>query len=458
MVPPGTDAGKDGRDRGAYSAVGRRPARDRPPPDDPARPRVAVVSRLLGGDDPGTRSVVGSLIAGVFLGGVGAGVAFPTIPALGGVLGISPLLVGLILSVNRFTRLVTNTPAGQVLDTMGTRRPMIAGFLIQGLAPFGYALGLDPGPVPLSSATVFFLSRAAWGIGSAFVIVGAFSTVTHVTTPADRGRWVGYLRGGQSMGFPAGLIVGGLVADAAGYAVAFVVAGVAGMAAATVAALVLPDVSPEMGDRARLGEIPGLVGADARVLAVSVVNFAVRFLYAGVLLSTVVLYAARNGIAVGGLSGTGVSGVVMAASVLAASVTTVLVGRYSDRLSNRAALTVPALAVLGVGFAVLALAPGLEPMLVGVALIGVGVGGSNPPLLAYLGDISPADDVGKLGGVYNTFGDLGSTLGPLVALPAADAVGFTLGYGACVALVVAVAALVARTLTASAAPVEAEAV
>lgn len=45
-------------------------------------------------------TIVGSLILGVFFGGVGGGVAFPTLPTLGTVLGISPFLVGVILSSN----------------------------------------------------------------------------------------------------------------------------------------------------------------------------------------------------------------------------------------------------------------------------------------------------------------------------------------------------------------------
>jgi MFS family permease len=102
--------------------------------------------------------------------------------------------------------------------------------------------------------------------------------------------------------------------------------------------------------------------------------------------------------------------------------------------------------VLAAGYALLALVPTLPSALAGVALIGVGVGGSNPPLLAYLGDLSPADDVGKLGGVYNVFGDTGSTLGPLVAVPMAEVVGFRVEYLACVALVVLVGMLAARTL------------
>jgi MFS family permease len=410
---------------------------------------------LVGSDDPSVRAVVTALVAGVFFGGVGGGVAFPTIPSLGSILSISSLAVGLILSVNRFVRLLLNTPAGTVLDAVGTRRPMILGFVVQGLVPFGYVLGLDPGRIPmfaadgalpLSPATVFFLSRALWGVGSAFVFVGAFSTITHITTSENRGKWVGYMRGGQSLGFPAGLVLGGLLTDVYGYTEAFVVAGATGLFAAVVAFLVLPDVNPSVGSGARLRDLPAFVARDPRIVTVGTVNFVVRFLFAGVLLSTVVLYAEAYGISLGSLSGVGASGVVMAVSVLCSSVTTLVVGRYSDSLSNRAALTVPALGVFGAGFAVLALVPGLYTAILGVALVGVGVGATNPPLLAYLGDLSPSDDVGKLGGVYNVFGDLGSTLGPLVALPVATAVGFTVEYLACVALVALAAVLAGRTL------------
>jgi MFS family permease len=199
-----------------------------------------------GREDPNVRYVVGSLVAGVFFGGLGGGVAFPTLPTLGTLLGISPFVVGVLLSVNRFTRLLMNTPAGQVLDRVGTRRPMIVGFFLQGVVPFGYVLGLHADRLPVGSATVFFAARSLWGFGSAFVFVGAFSTLTHVTTPENRGKWVGYMRGGQSLGFPAGLVLGGILTDAYGYDVAFAVAGVAGVLAAVVAFLVLPDVSPDV--------------------------------------------------------------------------------------------------------------------------------------------------------------------------------------------------------------------
>jgi MFS family permease len=397
-------------------------------------------------EDPSVRYVVGSLIAGVFLGGVGGGVAFPTLPTLGTVLGISSFMVGLILSMNRFVRLLMNTPAGQILDTVGIRRPMVVGFLLQGLVPFGYVLGLHADHLPVSAATTFLLVRGLWGVGSAFVFVGAFSTVTHITTEDNRGKWVGYMRGGQSLGFPTGLVLGGVLSDVYGYEEAFVVAGAAGLFAAFVAFLVLPDVDADVEATSSLREVPALVTGDVRILTVGVVNFVVRFLFAGILLSTVVLYTRENGITLSLLSATGVSGVVMAVSVVFASVTTIAVGRVSDGLSNRALLTIPALALFAGGFVTLGLVPTAAGTVLGVALVGVGVGGTNPPLLAYLGDISPAGDLGKMGGVYNVFGDLGSTLGPLVALPVAARVAVTTEYLACVVLVALAAVLVGATL------------
>lgn len=392
-------------------------------------------------------TVVGSLILGVFFGGVGGGVAFPTLPTLGTVLGISPFLVGVILSTNRFTRLLINTPAGQVIDNIGTRKPMIIGFILQGLAPFGYIVGLYPEYIPyFGAAEIFIFARVIWGFGSAFVFVGAFSIVIHVTSPETRGKWIGYFRGGQSLGFPTGLILGGLLTDVYSYEVAFGTAGMSGLVAAVVAALVLPDVSSTIQTPAKISELPAIIRKDVRILMVGSVNFTIRFFFGGVLLSTIVLYAEAFGIGFGGISAIGISGIVMGVSVLSASVTTVISGNLSDRLDNRVLVTLPALGVFAIGFALLGVFPTLESTLIGVGLIGVGVGGTNPPLLAFLGDISPAADVGKLGGVYNVFGDLGATLGPIVALPFAAIIGYQAEYLICAAGGVALGLFVLYTL------------
>lgn len=405
------------------------------------------MSESSGDGEYPVRTIVGSLIAGVFFGGVGGGVAFPTLPTLGTVLSISPFVVGLILSANRFTRLVMNTPAGQIIDRFGARRPMTIGFLFQGLAPFGYIVGLHPSLIPLlDAAAIFIVARVLWGVGSAFVFVGAYSLVVQVTTSSNRGKWIGYFRGGQSLGFPTGLILGGVLTDLYSYDVAFGVAGGLGLIAMGVAAMVIPDLSVSVEEPATLAELPSIVRADPRIFMIGTVNFTVRFLFAGVLLSTIVLYADVNNIAIGAFSAVGVSGVIMAISVLFAGATTVVTGRISDLLENRALLTMPALAIFAFGFGLLGIVPTLVATLIGVSCIGIGVGGSNPPLLAYLGDISPDKDMGKMGGVYNMFGDLGSSFGPVIALPLADQIGYRAEYIACVGIIVVVSVFVARTL------------
>lgn len=391
--------------------------------------------------------IIGSLIAGVFFGGVGGGVAFPTLPMLGAVLGISPLFVGLILSINRVTRLILNTPAGQIIDKVGVRKPMILGFVFQGLAPFGYILGLNPEYVPvIGSVEIFLIARIIWGIGSALVFVGAFSTVVKITTEDNRGKWVGYFRGGQSLGLPTGLILGGLLTDFFSFEVAFGTAGVLGFVAGLVAIIVLPDLSPSPEKSAGIFELPSVIRSDPRIVAIGSVNFTVRFLFAGILLSTVVLYAEQNNFIIREFSEIGISGFVMALAVIFSSATTVIAGNISDRINNRPLITLPAFAFLIFGFALLSAVPTLPTTLIAVAAIGVGVGGTTPPLLAYLGDISAEEDMGKMGGIYNAFGDLGSATGPMIALPVAELIGLRAGYLACAGFAVLAAMLVLKML------------
>jgi MFS family permease len=402
------------------------------------------------------RTVALAVTAGVFLGGVATGVAFPTLPLLDRVLGISAVLLGVILAANRIARLLMNTPAGGVIDRVGARKPMIAGLFVQGFAPFGYVAGLHTPAVEVAvipvlgsvsaPGLVFVLARALWGVGSAFVFVGAFAVITHVTERADRGRWTGYMRAGQSLGFPTGLVVGGVLADVYSIQTAFLVAGTLAVSAGVVGLLVLPDVAPSGTGRTPLRRLPTLVRSVPGVFPIGLANGSVRLLFGGVLLTTAVKYAAVLGLDLVSLGAAGVTGLVMGAGVLASSAATVVFGRVSDRLDRRELATLPAFGVLASGFGLLALVPTLAGMLGGVLLVGAGVGGAGPVLLAALGDRSPAGSEGKFGGVYNVFGDVGLSIGPLAAFPAVEAVGYTTTYLVCAGVAVACLLLINATL------------
>jgi MFS family permease len=396
-------------------------------------------------EDPGVRYVAGSFAAAVFLPSVAGGISFPAIPRLELVLGLSSAVVGLILSTADGVRLLSNTPTGSLLDRVGTRRPLIAGFLSLTVAPFGYALGMDPGPVPLEPAAVFVVSAAVAGLGSALVLVGGYAMITDITTPENRGQWLGYMLGSYGLGFPVGLVVGGIVADIYGIREAFLLGGMVSLASMPVVLAFVPDRSPEVDPDGGIRAIPALVRADRRLAALGTVNGILSFL-SRAFLTTVVVFTARLGLELGALGDMGVTGVMLALVTLAAAGSTLVAGRYSDSFDERLYLVAPSLCVMVIGFVTVAMVPTLAGIVAGGVVAAIGGGAVSPVLKAYLGDISPSGDVAKLGGAYNVFGDLGGILGPMIALPAASRVGFDAVYIGCAGLGVVAAVLVAKTL------------
>jgi len=396
-------------------------------------------------EDPGVRYTAGSFAAAVFLPSVAGGISFPAIPRLELVLGLSPAVVGLILSTTGGVRLLSNAPVGGLLDRVGTRRPLIVGFLLLSVAPFGYALGIDPGPVPLESAFVFLIARAVAGIGSALVLVGGYALITDITTPENRGQWLGYMLGSYGLGFPIGLVSGGIVADMHGIREAFLLGGVVSLFSVPVIFALIPDSSLAVNQKKGIRAIPALVRADGRLAAIGTVNGILNFL-SRAFLTTVVVFAAKLGLEIGGLGNMGVTGFMLALVTLAAAGSTLVAGRYSDSFDNRIYLVLPSLCIMAIGFVTVAVVPTLAGIVAGGIVAAIGGGAVGPVLKAYLGDISPPEDMAKLGGAYDVLGDLGGILGPMVALPAASRVGFDAVYLGCAGLGVVAAVLVAKIL------------
>lgn len=404
------------------------------------------------------RTIALAVIAGIFFGGVATGVAFPTLPLLDERLVISAVMLSVILSANRIARLVMNTPAGTLIDRVGARKPMIAGLFTQALAPFGYVVGLHTPPIELGAVpvlgevslpgVVFVTARLFWGIGSAFVFLGAFATITHVTTADNRGRWVGYMRGGQSLGFPTGLVLGGLLTDLASMQTAFFTAGALALIAGIVATLVLPDVhGGAEGRAAKLREVPSLLASNPTVLLIGYGNFTVRLLWGGIILSTLARYASDYGLELSALGAAGISGIVMGLGVLTSGSTTVVTGWVSDMVSDRTLLTIPAFLSMGAGFLIIAYVPTIEALLGAIVLVGGGMGAAAPALLAIMGDLTPGDELGRMGGVYQVMGDVGLSLGPLVAIPAVDLwFGYRVTYVLCAVLVLSCLTVVSLPL------------
>lgn len=369
--------------------------------------------------------IVGSVIASTFFIGFGGGVIFPIIPNLGVILGISPFLVGLILSANRFARLLANAPAGILVDRIGTRKPFVFGLVIQGAGTVGYIIAVES---QLPEAW-FLGSRIVWGLGSALVFATAYTIAADVSPSDSRGMSMGLIRGGSIFGFPSGLVMGGVVADVFGIVEAFVVAAAFALFAALLAFLTVPETHVE--EDVRRSVSPWDIDTSLPTVTIGLVNFTIFFAYLGALFATLVLFLDEIDVRVFGLDAQGTSGIFMAVTVIAAALFMILGGYLSDRSHSRVPTLISFIGLTFVGFLLLVFATSFEGLLLACLLIGSGQGGMNAPLIAMLADITPIERMGRATGTNNILGDIGGGLGPLLTLPAIDHIGFAPVYAAC---------------------------
>ncbi|TYT62015.1 MFS transporter [Natrialba swarupiae] len=398
-----------------------------------------LVGRFPSASDtnPRTYVVVAAVILSTFFVGFGGGVIFPILPNLGILLGISPFLVGLILSANRFSRLFANAPAGVLVDRIGTRTPFVVGMVVQSVATFGYVLAMIAARpelwfLPDLPAAWFLGSRVVWGVGSAFVFATAYTIAADVSDGDSRGANMGLIRGGILFGFPTGVLVGGVISELSGTVAAFAVATAFAVVASVVAYATIPETHVDGEDHRSVK--PWDVDVSVPALTVGFVNFAILFAYLGALFSTLVLFLGRNDLGVFGFDAQASSGIFMAVTVLAAGAFMFLGGYVSDRRGSRIPILVTFLGTTFAGFILLAFADSVLTLVVACLFIGAGQGGTSGPLMALLADLTPDERMGRAVGTNNVLGDVGGGLGPLITLPLVEMVGFEPIYVACALL------------------------
>ncbi len=373
------------------------------------------------------RLVVGSVVTSAFLVGFGGGVVFPIFPTLGAVLGISPVFVGIVLSANRFSRLVSNAPAGAIVDSYGTRAPFVIGLGIQTLATIGYVIAVGaPNP-----GAWFLTARLFHGVGSALVFATSYTIIATVTSEETRGTSMGLIRGGSILGFPAGLVLGGIASELAGNTEAFLTAAALAAAATVLAFLTVPethdtdshDHPDDAGERAQLFSLQAL-DTSVPTLSLGLVNFGLWFSYIGLVFASLVLLLEAKEIAVFGFEAQGSSGIFMGITITVEVCFMALGGYITDRQSSRVPTLTSFVVLFAAGLAVLPWVASARALGVVCLVVGVGAGGTLGPLMALLADFTPSERMGRASGTINIFSDIGGGLGPIVGLPLIDAVGF----------------------------------
>jgi MFS family permease len=373
-----------------------------------------------------------------FLSGIGGGVVFPILPMLGVQLGLSAAMVGLILAANRITRIFFNPFTGTLIDRFGARRPVAFGLFFETVAVLAFSAALHA----RSPATWFVAGRVVWGIGSSLILVGALAAVMVISTYETRGRLTGRVRTAMVMGLPAGMLLGGLISDTASPNAAFLVAAALTFATGACALFILPRDSgapPRVRKDAPQRNVWRDLLWNPLLQVIWCSNALIFFAVSGVLLSTLVVLVDVRGIRVFGLGSQGSAGMLMAFLMLFRAAAALGAGTFLDRRSGRTALLLPGAVLMTAGFAGLALAAHVWSMALALAAIGLGGGALNIPLLTLLSDTAKHQTQGRVMGLYQLYGDIGGSLGPIVGLQ----LGAFTGYGpiyvgvACTMIIVA---------------------
>jgi MFS family permease len=245
------------------------------------------------------------------------------------------------------------------------------------------------------------------------------------TVPQERmARTLSIFYGAFNLGVVAGGLLSGVIADRLGLAAPlYFTAGTAAIGALAFLRLVPP--APAASARRERGE-SGLATV-RRVLRtpgfamVLATNFAYLWIIVSVFDTLLPLYADSLGMSTIGI------GVVFAVSLAVEFTVLYPAGSLSDRHGRRAVL-IPAFAALGL--ATVAVGWAGSPLWLGVAMavFGIASGFAGVPPGAMLADVMPRDASGTAVGVFRFAGDLGFTLGPLVAGFGAAHLGFEAAF------------------------------
>lgn len=347
-------------------------------------------------------------------------------PAFHSQLGVTVGTVGLLLGVNRLVRLAFNGLAGSLFDRHSGKGLLLVSMLIGVAANLSYVIGFEVRWV--------LVGRVLWGAAWAGIWVGSHAILLDATTVDDRGQLSGRYQLWFFLGVGATSLAGGALADLVGFRRTLWLA----VASCGLAFLIWLFFLPESrGQRpSRHKESPAEDGWESfpwrPTLAASLPYFSIRITTAGVLASTTILWLGRY-LGEGsllhrvGLPLATLTGAMVALRMLVGMAIAPLSGWLSDRLRRRWGVLAASLAIGSAGLGLMTSAVFL-PALAGalfLAVMGPAVHGLSPSIL---GDRVGTERRGRALGVMFTLGDLGSALGPPLALGLLPAVGLEFVY------------------------------
>ncbi|MBG7610168.1 MAG: MFS transporter [Anaerolineae bacterium] len=341
---------------------------------------------------------------------------YTVLPTHTATVGVSIASVGILLSANRFIRLVLNGPVGMAFDRW-PRRPLFVSSLIIGAISTAI-YGLTQGFWPL------LLGRLLWGLAWAGIWVGGNTIVLDITDDDNRGRYVGIYQIFFFVGASGGAMFGGVLTDWLGYHQTMIIGAGITFLGAMIALGFLPEtrsLKHHTDDETTKPRRQLSVSADEKAESSAIIGLLSvnRLVMAGILMSTLGIFLLDQfgehvqiaGRIVGVATLTGIG---LGMSTLIAMFAVPIVGSISDRIGNRWRVATGGIVPGVVGFCLMALGMPLS-ILLGIPLIAFTSGSNQGLSIALSGDLGSVEMQSRRLGVLFTFSDFASAIGPPLA-------------------------------------------
>jgi MFS family permease len=340
--------------------------------------------------------------------------------------GLSLAMVGFLLGINRLVRLVFNGFAGWMYDRLPRRPLMIVSLLIGTISTAFYAFG--------SGAFLLTTGRVLWGFAWSGIWIGANSMTLDISNDLNRGSLNGRLQMWFFIAVAISSFAGGLFTDLFTYRGGLWISSFLSFIGFLVWIKYLPETHPIKPANPTLlkeeeEERPSASFPWKLTLSCSFPFFVNRVIFTGVLGSTTILWLSQY-VNNGSLSFNQIalplatlSGTFIAIRIFVSVISVPQIGRFSDHIKRRWLLLTFIFLIFGAGGLLLLASSNLWISILGV-LISAVAGGSIPALIpAIIGDQVQQNQQSRSLGYIFSFGDLGSAIGPPIALALVGIIG-----------------------------------
>lgn len=344
---------------------------------------------------------------------------------------VAGLGVGLILSVNRWVRLVSNTWAASISRRFGLKKPFLFSLLLAVTTTAAY--GLFQGFWPL------LIARIGWGICFSIQLVTMYMVILQKNA-SHRGKYMGLFNAILRSGSLFAVLVGGLLADLIGIRAGFLV--FAAMVVCNLPLVVFLDEQQHFPYLVQAtgnsnNEIPEsknsllnkrmwslFLGTSEitknnklRLLSLNYLRFTNSFAVSGLLVATLgFLIRERFGASIDTvgitLGAATLTGFILGTSWASEVLLSIYFGQISDKVGPEKLLRL-CVPIITIGTLLIIINNPL-PMVLGIPVIFIATTGNKVALDSSVGDIASLAHRADVMGRYATWTDLGAALGPLV--------------------------------------------